>query len=144
MVYIMAKSDLVLTADETVISVVKGEMFATSSNFLENIIAKIGQFFGALLGKRATTQMTITNKRVVLETKVMILWCCPTLGAFETVLPQGISGVSYGYEGTLACLAKKYYVAINQNSGKVLGFYLNGGKKTATEVCNLLIDLFVK
>lgn len=141
----MAKSDLMLIAGESVVSIVAAEMNATSTNFTENINALLKATLGRFIGISEKGQLTITNKRVVLERKSNVLWCCTTKGVFETILPNACAGVAYGYKGTfLGIFVKKYFVQIKTTGGDALELYPKGGKKATVEICNMLTNVLVK
>ena len=134
------KSSLILTEGEEVQAVVTGEMFATSTNLIANAIAKIQQFFGVLLGHRLQGQLTLTNKRVVLETKSLTCWCMPAAATFKSIPYQGVASVEYGF--TAMCsfgMCRKYTLTVTQNSGESFGFVLKGGEAEAGNFTNLII-----
>lgn len=138
----MATSDLKLVDGEEVKAVVRAELFTTSKNPFLNILLKIVAFICLVFGVRNTAQLTVTNKRLVCESKNRILWIFPTSATFRTLLPQGVTSVQYAYEATFCCcLCRKYTVSITQVDGTTFGFLIKGGASTATDLCNLIINV---
>lgn len=138
----MATSDLKLIDGEEVKAVVRAALFTTSKNPILNILLKIVAFIYLILGVRCTAQITVTNKRLVCESKKRIFWIFPTSATFRTLLPQGVTSVQYAYEATFCCcLCRKCTVTITQVDGTMFGFLIKGGVKTATDLCNLIVDV---
>ena len=124
---------------------IPAEVWATTSNPIANMIAKIVQFINMLFGHRERAQLIVTNKRVVLETQSITWYCIEAGASFTTYLPQSISSVGYAYSPMfLGCLCRKYVLAMNFNSGTGFNFVLKGGERQATEVCNAMIAALVK
>ena len=141
----MAKSDLILQDGEELRGVLEGELYATSSNPLVNFFMNIVKFISMILGCRATAFITITNKRIVIETKKTSCYVFAAGGTYETILPQGIASISYAFVGTLfGCLLKKYSVEIATNSGRSIATVVKGGRKAASDFANLMIEAVVR
>lgn len=141
----MATSDLMLVEGEEVKAVMRGELFTVSTNPLLNIYLKIIAFLCLIIGWRRTAQITVTNKRLVSESKDRILWIFPTRAAFRTLLPQAVASVQYAYEATFCCcLCRKYTVTVTQNDGTSFGFVIKGGARVATDFSNLIVNVMTR
>ena len=133
------ESSLVFTAGEEIQATLKGELFATSTNLLVNIIMKIIQFVMAILGTRKEAQLVVTNKRVVLESKLFTCCCIPQAASFKTIPYSGVSSVEYAFAAQCACgLCRKYILTVTQNSGESFGFVLKGGESEASKIANTI------
>ena len=134
-------SSLVHSENEQITATLKGELFSTSTNLIWNMFAKIYQFIMCIFGYRATAQMTVTNKRVVLEVKSYVLWIFPQSAAFKSIPYNGVASVEYAFEAMLlGCLCRKYALTVTQTSGAGFGFYVQGGEQVASSVCNAIIS----
>ena len=134
-------SSLVLLANEQINATLKGEPFATSTDLIHNIFAKITKFLMFICGIRMTAQMTVTNKRVVLETKTFTLWCIPRAAAFKSIPYNGVASVEYAYEAQCICgLCRKYALTVTQTSGAGFGFVVKGGEDVAAKISNAIIS----
>lgn len=141
----MATSDLTLVDGEEVKAVMRGELFAVSHNPLLNLYLRIIAFLCLLFGWRRTAQITVTNKRLVAESKDRVFWIFPMRAAFRTLLPQAVASVQYAYEATCCCcLCRKYTVTVTQNDGTSFGFVIKGGARVATDFCNLIVNVMTR
>ncbi len=136
----MAKSDLILQDGEQLCGVVEGEMFAIYTNPIMNFFATIGKVIGRILGRNVTGQITVTNRRIVLEIHKTICWFFPNSASFKTILPQGVASVEYSFMATLCgCLLKKYVVTVAETSGQSTSLVVKGGARAASDFANLII-----
>ena len=134
-------SSLVLTENEQINATLQGELFATSTNPIVNILAKIIQFLMFISGVRMTAQLTVTNKRVVLETKTFTFWCIPQAAAFKSIPYNGVASVEYAYQAQCCCgLCRKYALTVTQTSGEGFGFFIKGGESVAATISNTIIS----
>ena len=134
------ESSLVLVAGEEVKAILKGELFATSTNILLNIILKIIQFLMFLTGHRMEAQLIVTNQRIILEIKRYTCCCIPCAASFKTIPYSGISSVEYAFEAMCICgLCRKYILSVTQNSGSSFGFVIKGGEAEASSIANAII-----
>ncbi len=141
----MATSDLKLIDGEEVKAVMRASIFTRVENPLLNLWLKIVVLLLLLVGYRRTAQITVTNKRLVCESKERILWVFPTAATFRTLLPQGVASVQYAYEATCCwCLCRKYTVSVTQADGTTFGFLIRGGAKVATDFCNLIVNVMTR
>ena len=70
----MAQSDLILQDGEALLGVVEGEMFAVYTNPLMNFFATIMKIISRILGSNTTGQITVTDRRIVLEIHKTVFW----------------------------------------------------------------------
>jgi len=141
----MAKSELILSEGEEVLGVLEGEMFATSTNFVTNIIMQVVKFIYFIFGCRKTAQLTITNKRVVCETHTTVCYVFPSAAYFSTILPHGIASVDYAFQATfLFCLCRKCVVIVTKNSGAADGFIVKAGIKEAARFADLIFKAITR
>ena len=134
-------SSLVLLENEQINATLNGELFATSTDLIHNIFAKITQFLLFICGIRMTALLTVTNKRVVLETKTFTLWCIPRAAAFKSIPYNGVASVEYAYEAQCICgLCRKYALTVTQTSGAGFGFVVKGGEDVAAKISNAIIS----
>ncbi len=135
-----SQSELILLEGEAVTSALQTEMYAQSTNIIANIIAKIIGIIAAIFGVKRWGQLTITNKRVVIETHQKIFWCFDTGATFSTLMPSSISSVDYAFVGQMLCLCRKYLFTITTASGNCYAFVLKGGRNQAIEVTNAALN----
>lgn len=134
-------SSLVLLENEQINATLQGELFATSTNLLVNIFARIVQFVLFICGVRMTAQLTVTNKRIVLETKTFTFWCIPQAAAFKSIPYNGVASVEYAYQAQCCCgLCRKYALTVTQTSGAGFGFFVKGGESVAATISNAIIS----
>ena len=134
-------SSLVLTENEQINATLQGELFATSTNLLANMFAKIAQFLMFIYGVRMTAQMTVTNKRIVLETKTLVFWVIPQAASFKSIPYNGVASVEYAYQAQCICgLCRKYALTVTQTSGAGFGFFVKGGERVAATITNSIIS----
>ena len=133
-------SSLVLLEDEQISATLTGELFATSTNIILNMFAKITQFLLFIFGVRMTAQLIVTNKRVVLETRTMTFWCIPQAACFKSIPYNGVASVEYAFQAMLCCgLCRKYALTVTQTSGCGFGFVVKGGEEVAAAISNAII-----
>lgn len=140
----MASSNLELMNDENVVVALQTEMFAQSTNLLANILAKIGGFFMTLCGGKRWGQLTITNRRIVLEQHQRVFWCFDMGAVFSTLMPNAIATVDYSFKGQVLCFCRKYFFSFTTTSGTGYDFVLKGGKSQAVEITNAALDTLLK
>ena len=141
----MAKSQLILADGEEIKGVLEGELFATSTNPLVNLLMHIWKIILMIFGTKAIAFITVTNRRIVVETCKTSCYVFEAGGSFETILPQGIASISYSFVGTLCgCFLKKYMVEVATNSGRSIATVVKGGKKAASDFANLMIAAVVR
>ena len=134
-------SSLVLLENEQINATLQGELFATSTNLIANMFAKIAQFLLFIVGVRMTAQLTVTNKRIVLESKTFTLWCIPQAAAFKSIPYNGVASVEYAYQAQCCCgLCRKYALTVTQTSGAGFGFFVKGGESVAATISNAIIS----
>lgn len=134
-------SSLVLTENEQIKATLQGELFATSTNLIANMFAKIVQFLMFICGVRMTAQMTVTNKRIVLETKTLTFWVIPQAASFKSIPYNGVASVEYAYAAQCICgLCRKYALTVTQTSGAGFGFFVKGGESVAATITNTIIS----
>lgn len=132
-------NQLPLMEGETVVATLETEMYATSSNIIANIFAKIEGVFDALIGAKRRGQLTITDRRLILEQHKKIFWCFDTEATFCTMMPSSIANVNYGFKSQVLCCCRKYVFEIVPASGDGLSFVLKGGKNQAAEIANAAV-----
>ena len=114
---IMANSsDIILVDGEKVVVTLQTEMYAQSANIVANIIAKVFGFVSMLLGCKSIGQLTITDRRIILEQHQKIFWCFDTKAAFYTIMPNSIATVDYAFVGQVLCLCRKYVFSFSTTS----------------------------
>ena len=140
----MASSDLAMIGDEKVVVALQTEMYAQSSNIIENILARIFGIFATLFGVKRTGQLTITDKRIVLEQHQRIFWCFDTAAIYSTLMPNSIANVDYAFKGQILCCCRKYVFSFTTTSGAGYEFVLKGGKNQAMEITNAALNTLLK
>ncbi|GEM_PF-6559485 len=140
----MASSDIALIGDEKVVVTLQTEMYAQSDNIIENMIAKLYGFLAKVSGIKMTGQLTITDKRIVLEQHQRIFWCFDTAAVYSTLMPNSISNVDYAFKGQILCFCRKYVFSFTTTSGKGYEFVLKGGKSQAIEITNAALNTLLK
>ena len=139
-----SKSELLLLDGETVVAALQTEMYAQSTNIIANIIAKIFGIIETILGGKKWGQLTITDKRVVLESHQKMFWCFDVGASFSTLMPNSISSVDYGFSSQVLCFCRKYMFSITTASGNVYAFVLKGGRSQAIEITNATLNTLLK
>ena len=141
----MAKSDLILQDGEALLGVVEGEMFAVYTNPLMNFFANIVKIISRILGSNTTGQITVTDRRIVLEIHKTVCWVFPSAASFKTILPQGVASVEYAFKATLfGCLLKKYVVSVAETGAESTSLVIKGGAKAASDFANLIIGTLAR
>lgn len=140
----MASSDIALMDGEKVVVALQTEMYAQSTNIIENIIAKIFGIISMFLGIKRTGQLTITDKRIVLEQHQRIFWCFDTAAIYSTLMPNSIANVDYAFKGQILCFCRKYVFSFRTTSGVGYEFVLKGGRSQAMEITNAALDALLK
>lgn len=141
----MAKSNLVLAEGEELKGVLEGEMYATSLNPLVNFFLTIWGFLCRLVGVKRSSQVTVTNRRIVIEEKRTVFFCCPNSAGFRTILPQGVASVTYRFQATfLCCFLRKYTLELLETSGQTTGYYIKGGQKAASDMANMMVQAIIR
>ena len=105
-------SDIILMDNEKVVVALETEMYAQSTNIIENIIAKVFGFL-ARMG-----QLTITDRRIILEQHQKFFWCFDTKAVFSTIMPNSIASVDYAFVGQVLCFCRKYVFSFSTTAGK--------------------------
>lgn len=139
-----SKSELLLMDGETVMAALQTEMYAQSTNIVLNILARIFGIFATILGAKRWGQLTITDKRLVLEIHQKIFWCFDFRASFSTLMPNSISSVDYAFAGQVLCFCRKYIFSITTASGNGYAFVLKGGKNQAIEITNAALNTLLK
>ena len=139
-----SQSELMLVDGECVDAALQTEMYAQSTNIVENIVAKIAGFFAKIFGIKCWGQLTITDRRIVIETHRKIFWCFDSGATFSTLMPNAISSVDYAFVGQVLCFCRKYMFSIATSSGAGYGFVLKGGKNQAVEITNAALNVLLK
>lgn len=139
-----SKSELVLLDGETMQATLQTEMYAQSTNIIANIIAKILGFIAMVLGGKKWGQVTITDKRVVIEVHQKMFWCFDSGATFSTLMPNSISSVDYAFAAQILCFCRKYLFSITTASGARYAFVLKGGKSQAIEITNAALNTLLK
>ena len=137
-------SDVILIDGEKVVVALQTEMYAQSTNIIENIVGKIFGIFAKFLGVKKSGQLTITDRRIILELHQKIFWCFDTKATFSTLMPHNIASVDYGFVGQILCLCRKYVFSFMTTSGQGYAFVLKGGKSQATEITNAVLNTLLK
>ena len=137
-------SDVILIDGEKVVVALQTEMYAQSANLIENILAKIFGIFAKILGVKRTGQLTITDRRIILEQHQKIFWCFDTKAVFSTMMPNAIASVDYAFVGQVLCFCRKYVFSFTTTSGRGYEFVLKGGKSQATEITNAALNTLLK
>jgi len=140
----VSKSELILLDGEIVQSSLQTEMYAQSTNIILNIIAKIFGIIALIFGVKRWGQVTITDRRVVIETHQKIFWCFDTGACFSTLMPNSISSVDYAFVGQILCFCRKYIFSITAASGTTYAFVLKGGRSQAVEITNVALCTLLK
>lgn len=139
-----SKSDLLLMDGEVVVAALQTEMYAQSTNIIANIVARILGIFATIFGVKKWGQLTITDRRIVLEVHQKIFWCFDTGASFSTMMPNTISTVDYAFVGQVLCFCRKYVFSITTASGNGYVFVLKGGKNQAVEITNATLNTLLK
>lgn len=140
----MAKTELELIPNEEIQSIVKGKIFATTDNVFLNFLLQIKRVLLMIVGIHETASLIVTNKRLVLERRSLVLWCCPSAASFQVFCPNGIARVGYSYEALICfCLCRKYLVSFALSSGEGYSMVLKGGSKQASELANKILDVVI-
>lgn len=140
----MASSSLAVIGDEKIVVTLQTEMYAQSDNIIENILAKIFGFLATLFGVKRAGQLTITDKRIVLEQHQRLFWCFDTAAIYSTLMPNSIANVDYAFKGQILCFCRKYVFSFTTTSGKGYEFVLKGGKSQAVEITNAALSTLLK
>lgn len=133
-------TQLALMEGETPVVSLQTEMYAQYTNLFANIIAKIFQLFAIIFGCKEWGQLTITNKRIVIEKHSKIFWAFDKGAVFSTLMPHTIANVDYAFKGQICCFCPKYFFTISLSSGTTYGFVLTGGKNQAIEITNAAVS----
>ena len=139
-----SKSELLLMDGEIVTAALQTEMYAQSTNIIANIIARIIGFVAMIFGAKKWGQLTITDRRIVLEVHQKIFWCFDSGASFSTLMPNSISNVDYAFAGQVLCFCRKYIFSITTSSGNGYAFVLKGGKNQAIEITNAALSVLLK
>lgn len=137
-------SDVILIDGEQVVVALQTEMYAQSTNIIENILAKVFGIVAKILGVKRTGQLTITDRRIILEQHQRIFWCFDTKAVFSTMMPNAIASVDYAFVGQVLCFCRKYVFSFTTTSGHGYEFVLKGGKSQATEITNAALNTLLK
>ena len=140
----MAKSQVALMEGEKVEMILEAELYATSTNFIANVLGKIFGIIAKLLGVKSIGFMTVTNKRVIIEKQDFVLWCFNRSGSCSTLMPQSIATVDVANTATfLFCMCKKYVLTISTAAGSGYAFVVKGGAQQASEAANAVLKAFL-
>ena len=137
-------SNVILMDGEKVVVALQTEMYALSTNIIENIIAKVYGFIAMLFGIKRMGQLTITDRRIILEQHQKIFWCFDTKAAFSTIMPNAIASVDYAFVGQILCFCRKYVFSFSTTSGNGYEFVLKGGASQASEITNAALNALLK
>lgn len=137
-------SDIILMDGEKVVVALQTEMYAQSTNIIENIIAKVFGIVAKFLGVKRMGQLTITDRRLILEQHQKIFWCFDTKAVFSTIMPNAIASVDYAFVGQILCLCRKYVFSFTTTSGAGYEFVLKGGASQASEITNAALNTLLK
>ena len=140
----MASSNIVLIGDEKLVVTLQTEMYAQSTNIIDNIIAKIFAIFTIIFGFKRVGQLTITDRRIVLEQHQRIFWCFDKAAIYSTLMPNSIANVDYAFKGQILCCCRKYVFSFTTTSGTGYEFVLKGGKSQAIEITNAALNTLLK
>jgi hypothetical protein len=137
-------SDIILMDNEKVVVALETEMYAQSTNIIENIIAKVFGFLAKIFGVKRMGQLTITDRRIILEQHQKFFWCFDTKAVFSTIMPNSIASVDYAFVGQVLCFCRKYVFSFSTTAGKGYEFVLKGGKSQASEITNAALNVLLK
>ncbi len=137
-------ANIMLMEDEKVVVALQTEMYAQSTNIIENIVAKVFGGIAKILGFKRIGQLTITNRRIGLEQHQKLFWCFDTKAVFSTIMPNSIASVDYAFTGQVLCLCRKYVFSFKTTSGAGYEFVLKGGASQAKEITNAALDTLLR
>lgn len=140
----MASSDVVLIGDEKVIVSLKTEMYAITTNVFLNFFAQIVAVVSKILGCQMVGQLTITDKRVIIEKHQRMFWVFDSAAVYSTLMPTAIATVDYAFVGQVLCFCRKYMLTITTSSALAYAFVIKGGKNQASEIANTVLSTLLK
>lgn len=135
-----SESELMLMEGEQIVVALQTEMYAQSTNLIANFIAKIIAFLAKIFGCKVWGQLTITDRRIVMETHKKIFWCFDQGATFSTMMPGSVTSVDYAFAAQFLCFCRKYIFSITTASGQAYAFVLKGGKNQAIEITNAALS----